>query len=283
MSDLSKIHRERQNGTVQDVMIEECYLAYRETLDIRFYNEYLWMTAPDVYRGSLSNYQFIGCSKFPEHTNKKLESRIIKRDSLRPNLFIAESLFHLVQCYFLLGKNLGKIRFIYITSQLNLLDKVMLIALKGVEVYKWEEFMEGNEKFAIGFHKIRKILPQAFIDKFSMGVINDHWGELPYFRGRSTRKWHALFDRELVITTHLTTKGIDRGDIIGKYRYPFLREVAIHLFLWKRVADSIRLLSEGIVTLNDKDLGKDFYEMHPLIWKNRRLILKLNKIDFDTT
>ena len=282
MSDLSKMHRERQNGTVQDVMIEECYLAYRETLDIRFYNEYLWMTVPDVYRGSLFNYQFIGCSKFPEHTNMKLESRIIKRDFLRPNLFIAESLFHLIQCYLMLDKNLGKIRFIYITNQLSLLDKVMLIVLKGVEVYKWEEFMEGSEKFAIGFHKLRKILPQAFIDKFSMGVINDHWGELPYFRGRSTRKWHELFDRELVITTHLVTKGIDRGDIIGKYRYPILREVAIHLLLWKRVADSIRILSEGIVTHNDKNLGKDFYEMHPLIWKNRGLILKLNRIDLDT-
>ncbi len=60
------------------------------------------------------------------------------------------------------------------------------------------------------------IINKKLIDKFSLGLLNFHPGDLPEYRGSSAPEWQILEGKEIIATCHLIDESIDTGDIIGK-------------------------------------------------------------------
>jgi len=60
------------------------------------------------------------------------------------------------------------------------------------------------------------ILKKEVIDKFSLGLLNFHPGDLPSYRGSSAPEWQINDGKKIISTCHLIDTGIDTGDIIGK-------------------------------------------------------------------
>ena len=128
-----------------------------------------------------------------------------------------------------------------------------------------------SKKYDIGFHKLSFIIKENIISCFSKGLINDHWGALPFIKGRSSLLYSKLLGISPVITTHLISKCIDSGKIINYYplKSKFLK-LQIILGLSNRIFDSLNLLSQMKFRKIDNKMGYVFYEMHP--W----LISKIN-------
>jgi folate-dependent phosphoribosylglycinamide formyltransferase PurN len=137
------------------------------------------------------------------------------------------------------------------------------------------------------FHKLGFIIKKGTIDGPRLGIINDHWGALPYVRGRSTIEWSLMHGIPLVATTHLVDEGIDTGRLIAMFDYSRaivgassvseIREII------KRDADRRAVLSicrlangEDVVVGNSPTLGATFYSMHPELTRFlERIVLRL--------
>mgnify|MGYP001555743097 CR=1 FL=1 len=137
---------------------------------------------------------------------------------------------------------------------------------------KTEEVLK-NKQLDIGYHKLGFIIKKNIINPFSIGIINDHWGVLPYIRGRSTIEYSVLLGVPLVATTHVVCEGVDSGDIINMYRYEELvakcasvEQIRNHIRDKRdeRALDSILLLAKNKapMTENSAEKGVMFYSMH---------------------
>ncbi len=60
------------------------------------------------------------------------------------------------------------------------------------------------------------ILRDEIIDKFRLGILNFHPGDLPKYRGCSSPEWQIVEGKKVIATCHLVSSGIDSGDIVGK-------------------------------------------------------------------
>ena len=122
------------------------------------------------------------------------------------------------------------------------------------------------KQYDVGFHKLSFIIRKNVISSFNKGLINDHWGKLPFLKGRSTLMYSKLFGIEPIITNHLIDKYIDSGKIICFTSLKNKNEkLNIYFGLYKRIYKSILLLSSNTFKEIDNKQGVMFYEMHPWI------------------
>ena len=84
-------------------------------------------------------------------------------------------------------------------------------------ISEFESFVEADVVVSINFINV---IPESFIGKFRLGVINAHAGDLPRYRGNACPNWAILNDEnEIVLSFHLMDKGLDSGDIVRKETY----------------------------------------------------------------
>lgn len=135
--------------------------------------------------------------------------------------------------------------------------------------------IELDNKYDIGFHKLSFIISEQLINQFKHGLINDHWGALPLFKGRSTLDYSRLFGAELIITNHLIHKEIDAGPILlySKIDRNKLKK-SIYYQLGGRIVKSIALLCKNDFKNIDNSKGEMFFEMHPFLKEH----IKTNKL-----
>jgi len=133
-----------------------------------------------------------------------------------------------------------------------------------------------SKNFDIGFHKLNFIIRPNIFNAFKIGLINDHWGPLPFIRGKSTLAYNLLFGFPVIVTTHLVEKGIDTGKLIKFYQYNVdgIKKIKgiktkVKRDLPNRAIDSIECIaaSDFKFTGNQLSKGLTFYEIHPVLYK----------------
>ncbi len=286
---------------------------YRHTGDVRFFNELLWfVVGGDGLRahGTLAATTFLsrlddrGRHPFPGMESAQMRSwldtalaQVAERRrhpvdrSLRVGLLGSPSFFpvirrklaaagHPVDCYFMPFHPKFQIRLLLTTPPLFSL----LRRYKGVDFPHESLPLDPGQAGAvlrdagldIGLHKLGFILDEELFTPFRRGLINDHWGLLPFVRGRSSLEFSLLLGVPLAVSTHLVTSVVDGGDLVGIYSYPDLpgrcrnmRQLrhAIRAGLDHRAVDSIGLMArgEGPTLANERVLGRTFTEMHPAL------------------
>lgn len=183
---------------------------------------------------------------------------------------VGTNVFHFLIPYLIL-KRPFQIRVVWVRqksigSAKNVVNKLIVYLIGGLIVERDELATERNSELKdyIIFHKLNFIIPKKIIEFFPKGIINDHWGTLPYYRGRSTFEYQTLFNHKKMFTNHLISEGIDSGDIICYTECtPFLWW-SKYIKLYKRIKLSTLGLSLGHNTLYPNILseGATFYEMH---------------------
>lgn len=187
-----------------------------------------------------------------------------------------------VRCYFIPFHPNPKINFLLknsITFRFLCLAKRINFKFERLN-YKYNDSRIGDrlkiDKIDIGFHKLGFIIKKNIIEPFRFGIINDHWGILPYIRGRSTIEYTLLFGIPLVATTHLVEEGVDSGGIVCFYRYDNLQNIhskisqirnQIRCEMVIRAIDSIEMLSmtKEPIAHNRPEKGLTFYSIHPFL------------------
>jgi hypothetical protein len=138
-----------------------------------------------------------------------------------------------------------------------------------------------SRQIALAVHRLPFIIRANIHAQMEYGLLNDHWGPLPFIRGRSTPEYSLLFGLPLVSTVHLVDGGIDTGAIVKYFRVtpepPWtMRRLKRHLSRTKqdRYADAVtclaKPLSTGLVPAyvnNDYRKGLQYYSMHPALSK----------------
>jgi folate-dependent phosphoribosylglycinamide formyltransferase PurN len=142
-----------------------------------------------------------------------------------------------------------------------------------------------KRSFDVGFHKLNCIIRENIFGSFRKGLINDHWGLLPFLRGKSTIAYSVLFGFPMVATMHLIEKGIDTGKIVG-----YSEEIDINgMNSLEAIRNQLRKTLPGRViravkqltaigfepAVNETARGLTFYEIHP--WLYSFINKKLNK------
>ena len=131
-----------------------------------------------------------------------------------------------------------------------------------------------SDKNEIGFHKLGFIIRENIYGAFPKGLLNDHWGVLPFIRGYSSIEYSLLFGFPVTATTHLIEKSIDTGAIIKIFKYKAddlktIRSIKCRIKegLTNRAVQSIYTyaLSDGKVIINDLNRGLTYYSMHVLL------------------
>jgi hypothetical protein len=136
-----------------------------------------------------------------------------------------------------------------------------------------------RRQIAIAVHRLPFILRANIHAQMAYGVLNDHWGPLPFIRGRSTPEYSLLFGLPLTSTVHWVDRGIDTGAIVKYFRITpkpqwTMRQLKRYLSRTKqdRYAEVVtclaRPLSMGLVPSyvhNDYHKGLQYYSMHPLL------------------
>ena len=131
----------------------------------------------------------------------------------------------------------------------------------------------------LAVHRLGFIIRKNLIAAFRIGILNDHWGALPFVRGRSTPEFSLLFGFPSVSTVHLVDSGVDTGPIVNYYPVNIKRGASIkgikrRLSRTKenRYVDAVRLiaqtqpneLAERLV-LNEHHAGLQYFTMHPIL------------------
>lgn len=141
-----------------------------------------------------------------------------------------------------------------------------------------------NQNWDIAFHKLGFILKENIINSVRGGIINEHWGYLPYIRGKSTIEYSILLNIPIVCTHHFVIRKIDCGNIIAKYHIPIaqftnINQIKNHIrkTLSTRIFQTLKGFKQENVLKNKEEDGKTFYLMHPFLLEYINLkILKNN-------
>jgi len=297
---LKRIHNNRiKNKKLSENILQFLLLEYKKNYDIRFFNELLWCTKNQKYiKPAISVFKtqinFNGTYKFCYNSN--LEYCLIQKETKLNNINYAVlkglkicligTPVHFIYPYFIFKKHGIEVEIINISYHKNLISNFIFnnwILFNFYKIlFKKDKYFKYNirnkkqlqnlilpKKYDIGFHKLSFIIPESITNQFSGNLINDHWGVLPLFKGRSTINYSKLFGAKLIITNHLITKEIDSGKIICYYKINEKRiKRDIYLKLGKRIINSILLLANGSFENNiDNKNGITFYEMHPWLIK----------------
>jgi methionyl-tRNA formyltransferase len=84
--------------------------------------------------------------------------------------------------------------------------------LKSDSLYKFL----GDEKYDVGIQGGTGILKKKIINQFSIGILNFHPGDLPFYRGCSAPEWQLSEFKPIISTCHFIDEGIDTGPIVAK-------------------------------------------------------------------
>lgn len=314
---LFKIHFKRNKKLKKyqkDNIINFLFQGYMISKDIRYFNEFLWfynnekryleqyIELLEYFKQNTINktHPFTLCTiedikKFLNENNclitknTEVPERSFKIGLIGPPFFFKNVYWKLSG----IGLNLESIS---LTSDSDIKKKFFLNSgiffrlfnlFKGVSFpyqiinseCKDEQFIKKlqDRNFDIGFHKLGFIIKENILNCFNIGIINDHWGILPFIRGKSTIEYSLLFGFPIGATTHFINTGIDTGEIIKIYLYnDILKECKsikqikfkIKQNLENRIFDSINSLCEGNQTIENNTLnGLTFYSMHNFLLK----------------
>jgi hypothetical protein len=76
----------------------------------------------------------------------------------------------------------------------------------------------ATEELDVGVHQLPFIIRRGLIGAFRLGILNDHLGVLPYVRGRSSVEWSLLFGFPVAATLHWIDEGVDTGPLLWAER-----------------------------------------------------------------
>jgi hypothetical protein len=290
---LKKIHLKRKKNSFPKFIIEFLEKEFLKTNDVRYFNELLWICGDELI---LSNtlLQHFNCnmknSKYSFPFDKNLEYCLTLSSSkvdVDVNYFSYNKIalignpLHFILPYLKFKKNKIKVDVINVKYHPNKTLKI-LFNNKTISFLFKCFFGQGyteitindkselkkiklNKQYDVGFHKLSFIIGNNLISSFSKGLINDHWGALPLFKGRSTLLYSKLFGAKKVVTNHLITKEIDAGKILLYTAINNKKD--IYWGLKERVYTSIYLLCRSNFIDVDNKIGEIFYEMHPWLIK----------------
>ena len=238
---LKKIHLKRLKSNLPDFVVAFCASKYMESNDIRFFNELLWLVDGNIksikqsvekfesnFKNSKYKHDFnVGIINSETFVNyPEIKKSVLKLTSVA---LIGNPVHFIIPFYYFLtkGKKVDVINIMYHPSKklnkilnsslINLFFKLIFWgAFQQVSIKSKEDLktFKLSRKYDIGFHKLSFILRNNIISCFNKGLINDHWGELPFLKGRSTLLYSKLFGVDPIITNHLIDKDIDSGKII---------------------------------------------------------------------
>ncbi|MFT5735784.1 MAG: hypothetical protein ACI9SG_000115 [Maribacter sp.] len=292
---LRKIHFRRAKQTLHVCFASYLHQTFLKTKDIRFFNEFLWLSenkehntmAMLDFKSQLDENGFYTfCYEDDLKASLKAEGeikKVVKADFENNTLCLIGSPFHFVFAYkklSSLGVRADVVNVRYNSSKLqnlilnNKITSFLYRLIFGKENYFEIDIRNKKElkaiklpkKYDIGFHKLGFIIAQNLIDHFRKGLINDHWGALPLFKGRSTLEYSKLFGANLVVTNHLIKAEIDAGDILCFTPLnPKRLRRDIYIGLTDRIVRAMALLASDTILAVDNTKGKMFYEMHPCL------------------
>jgi hypothetical protein len=290
---LKKIHLKRLKSNLPDYVVAYCAAKYMESNDVRFFNELLWLVDGNIdsiketinkfesnFENSKYNHDFseriIDSKSFIN--NPAIDKSVLKSTSIA---LIGNPIHFIIPFYYFLakGKKVDVINVKYHPSLklhkilnsplINFFFKLIFSgAFKQVSINYKEDLMSFklSKQYDVGFHKLSFIIRDNIISSFNKGLINDHWALLPLLKGKSTLLYSKLFGVEPIITNHLIDKGIDSGKIICFTSLKNKNQKLNIVFgLYKRIYQSILLLSSNTFKAIDNKQGIIFYEMHPWI------------------
>ncbi len=291
--------------------------GYLSTNDIRYFNEFLWFYKEGEHNKEIgegcmerfnANLNEKGCHCLPEilmqypvdTAARDLDGLSVKGHvPLRVCLIGFPPFFgpiikalkkegHHVEQFFLPYHPNKKIN-----SLLKLAFPVKLLSMLKGNFYSYKtlnyehkderigkELRKGN--FDIGFHKLNFIIRENIYGAFRMGLLNDHWGYLPFLRGKSTIAYSLLLDVPVTSTIHFVEQGIDSGAIVGyqgtghtKASSPEDVRDVLRKKMPERVLAAIRYAGGENFTAkeNRKEAGLTFYEIHP--WLNEHICSRI--------
>jgi folate-dependent phosphoribosylglycinamide formyltransferase PurN len=304
---LRKIHLRRAKEELPDFCKTYLLEVFLNTHDVRFFNEYLWLQGKKRISKRAS-------ANFKNNINEKGHYNYCYDDELKYCLAIKEdavqlakknfentsvaligSPFHFFSAYRRfkrLGIDTDVVNVKYNQSKIQglILENVLISNVYRL-IYGRKNYFEINisnkqelkhiklpKIYEIGFHKLGFIIPENLINQFSKGLINDHWGALPLFKGRSTLEYSRLFGANLVVTNHLVRPKIDSGSILCFTSLsPKGIKRDIYFGLGSRIVKSLNLLAAGHFKKIDNEKGKMFYEMHPRLLDHVKKISRVKK------
>lgn len=242
-------------------MIRMLFRSYRETADIRFFNEYLFFSDAKKGRQRINSAMFhmfsgnlrvdgthcwsknmeLTAMKFLDSNDGKLLETPEFDSSIRVGLLGSPHFFNNLKTkldrvglksviLFIPHHSSRLVRFLYNTK---ILFKTFLF-FKNIRIPYEDvsgDYKRGSISTAIrersldiAFHKLGFIIKNNIINSFPLGIINDHWGPLPEVRGRSSLEYTLIFGFPVVVTTHFITEKVDDGEIISFFDYRHLIE-----------------------------------------------------------
>lgn len=292
---LRKIHFKRlkkDDDSIRDnKFLHEQYL---KTNDVRFFNELLWLNN-NAYVDLSKKHFYQNLNEFNTHVYNYSEEfksclktqpddiTVNETDFLNKKICLIGLPFHFRAAFKKLKKLKADVEVVNVVYHPSLKTKLLLnnkIIRKFYEIYfgsdRYTEIQvkEKSEiktinlekQFDVGFHKLSFIISDHLIKQFKLGLINDHWGALPLFKGRSTLNYSRLFGADLIITNHLIKKEIDSGKILLYSKIdPKKIKSSIYFGLGDRIVKSISLLCRKNFKDIDNTKGEMFYEMHPFL------------------
>tara|TARA_B100001093_G_scaffold490155_1_gene528954 strand:+ start:2657 stop:3604 length:948 start_codon:yes stop_codon:yes gene_type:complete len=293
---LKKIHLKRLKSNLPDYIIAFCASKFMESNDVRFFNELLWLVDGNIelieqsikkFESNFENSKYkhvfneVKIDKELYINNPLIDKSILKATSVA---LIGNPFHFIIPFYYFLakGKKVDVINLKYHPNKV--LNKVLNSSLinclfKIIFGSSYETISISSKanlrsfklpkRYDVGFHKLSFIIRDNIISCFNKGLINDHWGLLPFLKGRSTLLYSKLLGVDPVITNHLIDQNIDSGRILC---YTSLKKrnqkFNIIFGLYKRIYNSVLLLSSNkFIEIDNKD-GLIFYEMHPYL-KNK--------------
>lgn len=246
-----------------DYKIDRCF-------DVRLLNELLFHVSFDELLAVLNKFSYYN------PVNDYIEKRpsrfsIVGKINGKIRLsLVGSNVFHFMIPYLILNR-IFDIKVVWVKEESfrltqNLVNKFIIKILSGIIVNRDELTSDKMKeiKDSIVFHKLNFIISKRIIDFYSKGIINDHWGTLPYYRGRSTFEYQTLFNHRKMFTNHLISVGIDSGEIICYTKCGPIIWWSKYFELYKRIKlSTLRLSGESDALYpNIISKGATFYKMH---------------------
>jgi methionyl-tRNA formyltransferase len=100
-------------------------------------------------------------------------------------------------------------------SEKELSDYFNFYSFKSLNSNELEEFLI-SKNYHVGIQGGTGIIKSNIIRLFSLGLLNFHPGDLPFYRGCSAPEWQLYEQNKIVSTAHKIDEGIDTGEIISK-------------------------------------------------------------------
>lgn len=308
---LFKVHLKRKkpcSGILKKNMQAFLCNGYIATNDIRYYNELLWVNnETDYYRTLKAKCDLVfkkNIDSFGHHSHNfdllKLQVLLKAKALPEKKSYLKGKKIGLIGVPVFFGKIhktlIGKgatvnqifipkhpSKFINLVFHTKTIIKVVSLLYKNT--YSYETIKETVEPsllydnlksfhFDIGFHKLNFIIKPNIFNAFKIGLVNDHWGPLPFIRGKSTLVYSILLGFPVIVTTHLVEKGIDTGKIVKLFMYDTLGvkkiksiKVMVKKELPNRVVESIEHIASPTFNFVENKVsdGLTFYEIHPIL------------------